>query len=245
MTPSHTLRTESLTDDDRRRAATLVGLTFWTNLGCLALFLAPLLVLGGWAAAAVVAGFDAAADPALGWLVAGGLVVLLFVRNSAPFRRDRAAVRQAVAAGRTDVLEVTGARWVLVARRRARGENCFAADIGDGKILLLSGLWLEGPDTYGASRDAVRAARKSPAPGAGLASRLPRPHAFPCADFTLRALLATQHALSLRPAAGSEVPAVLQAVELSDRSALRPCLVLDGSLEDVDGALDRGAASAV
>lgn len=169
----------------------------------------------------LVAGEGGAGHGLVAGRAAGGLVGALVVGLTAyALLKLRLPAVADARAGVVEELRVRAARAVAVTG--GTREPAFALDVGFRKLLLVQGAWLTRPHVHGGP----------PA----------RPADFPCPDFTLVRLPRSGAVVSIRQEAPPLAPG--PSVEaLRPRFRLRDSELVEGTLEDLPGALARADAA--
>jgi len=237
--PGHTTRSVPLTDSDRAHLQRLIGEGYATNWGCLLVFAAlpaaGLFFVGRWAAGFVSA-VSTEAGSWIGLLVAAGLLARVTFQAGKGFQTDRRRARQDLDAGVAEEIEVRTSGIVLLGEEGTKTEPRLAFDIGDGKLLVLAGFWMQRPLLYGAPNDVIAAARRDRRALQGIFNRLPPPWSFPCSEFTLRRLPASSVVLSIRIAGEPLDPTWVAAPGLA-KQRLPQSLIVEGALGRVADAV--------
>lgn len=229
----HTITTRTPSPTEQRLIAdrTKPDIASW---GCLVIFfgIAPVYLLGkvgGW-----VGGFIFDDASAYGQWIVWILAVFLFVSAVVTFLPYERRLRKKAA---KDEQERTVQEIHVVEPRVIEiglindNEPILAFDIGDNKILFLQGQWLRDAGTYGT--DGLEGD-----PFDEFINGLPAPHSFPSSEFTISRFPHSGEVLGIRVggqyvAPQAEVEALKREYEFGDSE------VLDGSVDDVAGVLER------
>src|SRR5262245_57885898 len=225
---SHELRTRPATAQEVLRLGSRESANGKAGGACLPFVVAAPALLSGQMAAWLTSEPSVALPVGAAVAIAfGAVLAIAFGQLVRQWRRN---VEADIARSEVEVLDVEADAAVKLSADHSSVDPAVLIDIGGGRLLLLKGQWLEDPETYGQPD----AQTEDDPPWLNW---LPPPHSFPSRRFTLARWPVSGTVL------GIEVRGdYLEPREMTQRTELRklpeaPSQILQGTLEDVDGAL--------
>ena len=254
MTPSHTVQRVPLTEADRQRVDQIVrriqrprwgrtlssaGITvlvtavlgLWVQID-FATVLSQLVPFGGVIGLALL----------IGKIAYGSLSVMRAFSQERSQNRLRRQHRDAARdIQQLECISVRGGIWArLVEGSASERSLVYACRVGNGKMLLLSGPWLQVPANFGAPQEELVKARSQP-PTSPAANRLPLPWSFPCADFELTQLAEYACVISVHPHACEADDKPLPVIRLNQSIRVWDCALFERGLDTLEFAIANAA----